>query len=229
MKIVVVNSGPDVIDYLKAQPVLQHCLFVHYNHPLKALDNLAEIDPDLILWNADDYLRHWKLCAAFCPARTSGEAAALILVCENGLDEEEQKKAQALDIADVVEDGFFGDSLLLILDRRLAQANHTGKSDRGVSPAYLVRDPAEWPQGPGTLLLVHPEIRQLVIGEIIDSDGRSLSVEFENAADQALFASEMYIEHATIAIGEKSREAMLKTIASENPGRIRFLILHLAA
>jgi hypothetical protein len=229
MKIVVVSAGSDILAYLKAQESLKSCLFVQYNHPLKALDNLAEIDPDIIIWNADDYPRHWKICRAFCPNRPLNQTVALFLVTENGISDEEEKKAQFLDVDDLIEDGFFGENLVAILERRLPQVGAETESAKTVSPAWLVRDPNEWPQGPGHLLVIHPGLQELVIAQIIESDGRSLNVGFADPQDLAAFKTDLYIEGCMICVGDTSRQAILKTVPTEQPDRVKFLILQLAA
>ncbi|MBL8968271.1 MAG: PilZ domain-containing protein, partial [Spirochaetaceae bacterium] len=79
---------------------------VRYRNPLKALDNLEEIDPDAVILSARDYPRHWKVLASAIRAERDKEACVLILLEGDKLSVEEAAKAAALGVNGVV-----GDSL----------------------------------------------------------------------------------------------------------------------
>lgn len=38
----------------------QGFVFIHYTNPLKAMDNIDEVAPEIVLFSAADYPRHWK-------------------------------------------------------------------------------------------------------------------------------------------------------------------------
>lgn len=70
---------------------------IQYTWLMKALDNLAEIHPDLIIVNATDYPRHWKTLAQF--VRTSFSDIKVILFTPDGFSSDEDKKAEELGIS----------------------------------------------------------------------------------------------------------------------------------
>lgn len=57
---------------------------IHYNSPVKALDNLEEINPDAILINAVDFPRHWKVLTQYVRWDNSKEDVILLLAVNNG-------------------------------------------------------------------------------------------------------------------------------------------------
>jgi hypothetical protein len=77
---------------------------VRYRNPLKALDNLSEINPDAILLSAKDYPRHWKVIAATVRAERSKEECVLILLKGEFFPFEEAAKAIHLGINGVIRD-----------------------------------------------------------------------------------------------------------------------------
>ncbi|MDE5897922.1 MAG: hypothetical protein K2H09_01455 [Treponemataceae bacterium] len=69
---------------------------IRYKWLIKALDNVAEIEPDLTVINVRDYPRHWKIFAQF--AKSSGKAAGIILYAPAPLSDSERSKAEAIGV-----------------------------------------------------------------------------------------------------------------------------------
>lgn len=67
---------------------------ITYNWFMKALDNLEEISPSLIVLNAVDYPRHWKVLAQYIKDSFSTK----IVLYVQDITEEEQKKAEYLNV-----------------------------------------------------------------------------------------------------------------------------------
>ena len=74
-----------------------------YKWLIKALDNIEEICPHLIIVNAKDYPRHWKTLTQFASTSFGSYKPAVIVYAEGGLDEEEAQKAKALGVRGVFE------------------------------------------------------------------------------------------------------------------------------
>lgn len=69
-----------------------------YHWLVKAVDNIEEIAPHLILVSAVEYPRHWKLLTQYAESGISGIIPQIILFTEKNFSEEEQKKAKTLGI-----------------------------------------------------------------------------------------------------------------------------------
>ncbi|MCF7929766.1 MAG: PilZ domain-containing protein [Spirochaetales bacterium] len=66
--------------------------FIHYRNPLKAMDNLDEIDPELIIFSAADFPRHWKpMLTMLRRDKNKNETACVILKGDNFPFEEAAK------------------------------------------------------------------------------------------------------------------------------------------
>ncbi|WP_294429794.1 hypothetical protein [uncultured Treponema sp.] len=73
-----------------------------YRWLLKALDNIEEIAPHLIVISTGDYPRHWKTLAQYATSGFGDYTPQVILYTDENFNEEEQKKAEILKVR-----GFF--------------------------------------------------------------------------------------------------------------------------
>ena len=69
-----------------------------YKWLLKALDNIEEVAPHLIIVSTADYPRHWKTLAQYASTGFGDYAPELILYTDENFSEEEKKKAEALHV-----------------------------------------------------------------------------------------------------------------------------------
>jgi len=73
-----------------------------YRWLVKALDNIEEIAPHLILASTVDYPRHWKTIVQYAKSGIGGIVPQVILYTGKDFPEEEQKKADALGVRGTV-------------------------------------------------------------------------------------------------------------------------------
>lgn len=69
-----------------------------YRWLLKALDNIEEIRPDIVIVSASDYPRHWKTLTQFIKSGIAGKIPDVILYVPKSFSETEKMKAQKLGI-----------------------------------------------------------------------------------------------------------------------------------
>ena len=98
MKALVISDRSEI--YNNVTPVLKEKGFdiIHYKWIIKALDNIEEIQPDLIVLSAGEYPRHWKTLAGFVQSGIGGNDVKMYLYETTPLSEEDQKKAADLGI-----------------------------------------------------------------------------------------------------------------------------------
>ncbi len=96
MKALVIADNENVIE--SVAKILQKFDFetIIYRWLLKALDNISEIAPHLIVISAEDYPRHWKTLAQY--SRDDMGASKVILYRGAAFSKEEQKKADAIGV-----------------------------------------------------------------------------------------------------------------------------------
>lgn len=72
-----------------------------YKWLIKAMDNLEEIKPDVIIISTDEYPRHWKSLVQFMESGIAGKEHKIYLYKKEKIEDEEELKIQKLNIAKV--------------------------------------------------------------------------------------------------------------------------------
>jgi CheY-like chemotaxis protein len=98
MKALIIADDETIIS--RISKVLGQCGYdcIVYRWLLKALDNVEEISPHLVVISARDYPRHWKTFVQYISGLESTKATKVILYIDNEFSQDEKKKAQALGI-----------------------------------------------------------------------------------------------------------------------------------
>ncbi len=98
MKALLIADNQTVIDNIGTVLKSAGYDIITYRYFLKALDNIEEISPHLIVISTQDYPRHWKTLAQFSTTNFGGYIPEIILFTGNDFSEEEKKKAKALNV-----------------------------------------------------------------------------------------------------------------------------------
>lgn len=96
MKALVVADSDTVIEHVGTVLKTAGYDIITYRTLLKAFDNFEEIAPHLIIISTEAYPRHWKTLAQYATMPLGAYRPQVILYTGGALDEEEQKKAEAL-------------------------------------------------------------------------------------------------------------------------------------
>ncbi len=96
MEILLVAEDDSYRNHLRPFFQPRGCRIIHYRNPLKAMDNLPEIDPEVILFCAFDFPRHWKLMLQSLRKRRPKEEAVFVLIQNRDFEVDEADKAMYL-------------------------------------------------------------------------------------------------------------------------------------
>ena len=129
MKALVISDRSEIIDYVT--PLLKEKGFdlIHYRWIIKALDNIEEIQPDIIVLSSMEYPRHWKTLAGFVQSGIGGNNVKMYLYDTNPLSTDDAKKAYDLGILSFEENFKKDDSFLDVDDVPAANENESVKED----------------------------------------------------------------------------------------------------
>ncbi len=75
---------------------------IHYRNPIKAMDNIDEIAPDLVFFSAEDFPRHWKPFLKLLRTSFSQERATFVLLKGEMFTFEEAAKAKHLEVTGII-------------------------------------------------------------------------------------------------------------------------------
>lgn len=101
MKALLIADDDNVISKIKSKLTDDGFDVITYRWLVKALDNVEEIAPEVIIISASSYPRHWKTLVQFVQSGIEGFVPKVILYCEREFDEEDVKKSEALNIAGI--------------------------------------------------------------------------------------------------------------------------------
>ena len=98
MKALIISDRQEIADYVT--PLLKDKGFdiIRYKWIIKALDNIEEIQPDVIVLSANEYPRQWKTLAGFVQSGIGGKDAAVYLYDNEPLSDEDKDKASGLGV-----------------------------------------------------------------------------------------------------------------------------------
>lgn len=141
---------------------------VHYRNPIKAMDNIEEVDPDLVLFGAQDFPRHWKPMLRLLRESKSKEETVFILLIGAELPFEEAAKAIHLGANGILSEQLDDRRTLSRLEYLIKRYKTIQESRR---EARVVPDEEDR----FAFALSHPDNLHLVTGEIVDISQGGLS------------------------------------------------------
>jgi hypothetical protein len=105
MRVLVVAEAAATVETLQAifRSEAGYETFV-YPILLKALDNIEEIRPDIVVLSATDFPRHWKLFVRYLRSPLFQPVPSILLLTDRKFDDEEQQKADVLGVQKIVDE-----------------------------------------------------------------------------------------------------------------------------
>ena len=104
MKALVISDRPEIINYVCPRLKEKGFDLIHYRWIIKALDNIEEIQPDLIVLSAGEYPRHWKTLAGFVQSGIGGNDVKVYLYETTPLSQDDAKKAEGLGVISFIDE-----------------------------------------------------------------------------------------------------------------------------
>jgi len=134
---------------------------IQYMNPLKAMDNLDEISPDVLVCNASDYPRHWKIVVKQIRENKNRNDVVAILLIASDFDSNEANKAATLGV-----NILFPDTIETIEDFE----NLNYKISRYKSPPGLFKKSSWFPREENPILFAfsHPGDLRMIAGHFIE-------------------------------------------------------------
>jgi len=134
---------------------------VRYASPLKAMDNIDELDPEVVVFSAVDFPRHWKPFVKLLRERKTREESVCILLKGDSFPFEEAAKAVHLGVNGILADNLADPRTLHNLQEILVRYGMVkeGRETR----RYIPREYDEL-----EFILTLPKTLQLVTGSLLD-------------------------------------------------------------
>ena len=98
MKVLIISDNNEDVEFVDSFMKERGYDVIVYQWLIKAMDNLEEIKPDIVIVNSKEYPRRWKTLASFLQSGIGGEKVKLYLYDPEPLTSDEEEKAKALGI-----------------------------------------------------------------------------------------------------------------------------------
>lgn len=179
MKILIISDDNELVSKTKSFFINNGFDTIVYKWLLKALDNIEEIQPDVIILNSSEYPRHWKTLVQFAKSGIGGENVNIYLYEPTKLTAEEEDKAKALGITGTfgeLETIVFNDVFSNILNKNtelpLPDENF---EDELPTVAAIVENTIK----PGHVLITNPVHKNLICGKVINKNDDRIEVQLD--------------------------------------------------
>ena len=104
MNVMLVAASDEVKPFVERIFTFHHVDVIYYNNPIKAMDNLDEIQPDVIIFMSGDYPRHWKPFITYLRNTFNRHETIFILLVNQTFDTDEANKAEHLQVNAILDD-----------------------------------------------------------------------------------------------------------------------------
>jgi hypothetical protein len=168
MKILLVSERDELNGYIRRNFMPRGAEIIQYFSPIKAMDNLDEVSPDLILFSAQDFPRHWKPFIAFLRDFRDREQCIFVLLIGSEFDHEEADKAQALQVNGVVHEHLRDKQELARLKDLVNRYRDIGdaRTEKRIVPTHVDQL---------GFIFTHPERLELLFGRVEDVSAAGVS------------------------------------------------------
>ena len=194
--------------------------FIHYRNPLKALDNIEEIAPDLVVFSAEDFPRHWKPFLRLLREFRTREECVFILLKGDLFDYDEAAKATFLEVNGVIREELDDPSDLQVIEDLISRyiAFRETRIDKRYFPGAF--DDIEF-------IFTNPVSFKLITGSVIDLAPESMSFrpDFFNTVGDIPSGSD--IHQCTLKIGGTILSCGVHVV--RNTGNMAFRFLDMKA
>lgn len=169
MKILLVSDSLHSRSYLERELAVQVADVIQYDNPIKAMDNLDEIRPQLVLFSATDYPRHWKPFTRYLRTTFARRETVLALLAPDSFSVDDVAAAEHLDVNAILSNDL---SERRTLERIRAIATHYHQARDLRRSARLMPDPQDRVRFAAT----NPYTVELITGRVLDISSGGLRV-----------------------------------------------------
>ncbi len=215
MKILLVSNRQEIGELVHTHFRPHGSELIQYWNPIKAMDNLDEIAPDVILFSAQDFPRHWKPFVAFLREQRSRDESVFILLKGEELSEEEAEKAQHLSVNALVSEDLENSAELARLKSIVGRYK---KLDEGRTEERYV------PHGPDDIqfAFTHPRSFQVITGTVLDISSSGLRFTPNRRSRTGDIQSGRRLGHCSLQLGDDILSMDCTVVRAGDEWAIRF-------
>ena len=173
MKALIISEDEKV--YTTLDEILKNASYdtIIYKWLLKALDNIEEIRPDLIVVSSSEYPRHWKTLVQFVKSGIGGDDVQIYLYEPTPVSQEDEEKARILGVS-----GCFSEFEVFSAMIKKSVVPEPVEGPQEEVPVVEEQTPADDPvqeensiPNTGHFMFTHPSSQKFISGKYFDYNG----------------------------------------------------------
>ena len=214
MKALIISEDENV--YTTLDEILKKASYdtIIYKWLLKALDNIEEIRPDLIVVSSSEYPRHWKTLVQFVKSGIGGDDVQIYLYEPTPVSAEDEEKARILGVNGCFSEFEEFDKMVL---RQVQEPQEETQEPQAEIEEPEQEEPAV--TNTGHFMFTNPSSQKFISGKYFDYNGKTLSCTFFDENDLSTIKEEMTVESFSFFDSIKVRTAsvIIKNVMSLAP------------
>lgn len=169
MKILLVSERDELREFMKRNFIPRGAEIIQYYNPIKAMDNLDEVDPEVVMFSGTDFPRHWKPFLVFLRDTKPRDQCVFVLLRGDDFDHEEADKAQALGVNGIADEQLRDRRELSRLKELISRYRDIGdaRAEKRLIPSDV--DSVRF-------VFTHPHRMELVCGHVDDISATGVAV-----------------------------------------------------
>ncbi len=215
MKVLLISERQDLRGQLNLHFKPLGLAVIQYWNPIKAMDNLDEIDPDVVIFSARDFPRHWKPFLTFLRNHRTRYATVFILLRPPDFPFEEASKAQHLGVNSLADDGLTNPADVNRL--RDVIMRYKEVRDQRRSRRYVPQ-----PEDRIEFVFSHPQTLQFVTGSVEDIS--ALGLRFTPHREHLIEGvdTDLLISHCSLRLGDTILNLPCKVVRNDGKLSVSF-------
>jgi hypothetical protein len=191
---------------------------IRYQHVLKALDNIDEVDPTGVIISAGDFPRHWKIVVQFIRYERDKETCPIIILKGKDFSLEEASKAFYLGVNGVVAENLSNpveiDRLQKVLGRYVDIADKRRNSRYHLEPWTDIG-----------FCSVTPLNRRLITGQVKTISNNGLSFRPEPSLNLDDLTSNLELAECSLRLGKDILNPICRLVRIVQDVSVEFIFL----
>ena len=187
---------------------------IHYLNPIKAMDNIDEIAPDIVFFSAEDFPRHWKPFIQLMRVSFTSEQVFFVLLKGVQFSFDEAAKAKHLQVNGIIREDLDDRKEFRRLEELLVKYAQLEETREGMRYIPEDHDKLEF-------VFSHPDNIALITGSIFDLSESGIAFDPDDPSITREIVVGTIVPYATLKIEDD--QLSCSCIVVRNDGR---LVLH---
>jgi hypothetical protein len=218
MKLLLILGSDEILNLIAQNIEPLGFDLIRYQHVLKAMDNIEEIAPSVIIMSAKDFPRHWKPLVQFVRYSHPKVECPIILLKGPSFSLEDASKAFFLGVSGIISEDLTRPSEVDQLQRLLSR--YVQLEEKRSANRFHIED-----DGQVGLCVVNPVNRSMITGPVKTISASGISLQPENTLALEALTANMELSECSLRIGEDFITPICRVVRTNPDMSMEFIFL----